>query len=100
MKHFHRCFLFWTFVPSAEGPERFVPRRAAMQIEYEDQNISEFISACTKRFCPWCGAPVMENRTGRKKKFCSDKCRWAFWKFETRHKDKKLELEAMVHENR
>lgn len=67
-----------------------------MQIQYEDPDVSEFIAACTKRFCPWCGEPVMENRMGRNKKFCSDKCRWAFWKFEKRHKDKKLELEATL----
>jgi predicted nucleic acid-binding Zn ribbon protein len=36
---------------------------------------------------------------GRKKKFCSDKCRWAFWKYETRHKAEKLEMEAKLNEN-
>ena len=67
-----------------------------MQIQYEDPDVSEFIAACTKRFCPWCGESVMENRMGRKKKFFSDKFSWAFWKFEKRHKDKKLELEATL----
>ena len=52
-----------------------------MQIEYDDPDISEFLAACTKQFCPWCGQPVVANHMGRKKKFCSDKCRWAFWKF-------------------
>ena len=71
-----------------------------MQIEYDDPDISEFLAACTKQFCPWCGQPVMANHMGRKKKFCSDKCRWAFWKFETRHKAEKLEMEARINENR
>ena len=71
-----------------------------MQIEYEDLDMSDFINGCAKRFCPWCGTPVIENHTGRKKKFCSDKCRFAYWRFEYRHKDKKLEMEAMLNENR
>ena len=71
-----------------------------MQIEYEDFDMSDFISGCAKRFCPWCGAPVIENHTGRKKKFCSDQCRFAYWRFEYRHKDKKLEMEARLNENR
>ena len=100
MEPFHRCLFSWTFVPSAKGPESFVPRRDSMQIEYDDPDVSEFLAACTKRFCPWCGAPIVPNRMGRKKKFCSDKCRWAFWKFETRHKAEKLEMEARLNENR
>ena len=79
-------------------PGEFRAKEVAM--EYEDPNMNEFIAGCTKQFCPWCGAPVVANRMGRKKKFCSDKCRWAFWKFETRHKDMKLELEARLNENR
>ena len=74
-------------------------KEASMQIEYDDPDLSEFLAACTKRFCPWCGEPVVANRIGRKKKFCSDKCRWAFWKFETRHKDMKLEMEARLNES-
>ena len=42
-----------------------------MQIEYDDPDISEFLAACTKQFCPWCGAPVVAKRMGWKKKFCS-----------------------------
>ena len=71
-----------------------------MQIEYDDPDISEFLAACTKQVCPWCGQPVVAYHMGRKKKFCSDKCRWAFWKFETRHKAEKLEMEARINENR
>ncbi len=69
-------------------------------MEFEDPDMSEFIAGCAKQFCPWCGSPVVMNRVGRRKKFCSDKCRWAFWKFETRHKDVKLEMEARLNENR
>ena len=50
-------------------------------------------------FCPWCGAPVIPNHMGRRKKFCSDRCRWAFWKFETRHRDLKTEMEVKLNEN-
>ena len=77
----------------------FVPGEAGMDIRYEDPDMGDFISLCAKRFCPWCGVPVEENRMGRKKKFCSDRCRWAFWKFETRHKDLKTEMEAGLNEN-
>ncbi len=70
-----------------------------MQTDYDDPDLGEFLAACSKRFCPWCGEPVAANRIGRKKKFCSDKCRWAFWKFETRHKDMKLEMEAKLNES-
>ena len=58
-------------------------------MEYEDPDMSEFIAGCAKQFCPWCGAPVIPNRMGRRKKFCSDRCRWAFWQFETRHREEK-----------
>ena len=70
-----------------------------MEIRYEDPNMDEFIAGCAKQFCPWCGAPVVPNHMGRKKKFCSDKCRWAFWKFEKRHKDLKIEMEVRLNEN-
>ena len=61
--------------------------------------MEEFIAGCAKQFCPWCGAPVVPNHMGRRKKFCSDKCRWAFWKFEKRHKDIKIEMEVRLNEN-
>ena len=82
------------------GQESFVPRRESMSIEYDDPDIGEFISSCAKQFCPWCGAPVMRNKNGRPKKFCSDKCRWSFWKFEMRHKAEKTEMEARLNEKR
>ena len=43
----------------------------------EDQDISSFLAACAKQFCPWCGTPVGRNVSGRPRKFCSDKCRYA-----------------------
>ena len=66
-----------------------------METEYEKQNLKEFTENCAKRFCPWCGNPMKPGR----RKFCTAKCRSAFWNFEYRHKDKKLELEAMLNEN-
>lgn len=59
-----------------------------MQIEFENQDMDDFLSSCAKRFCPRCGAAITENPTGRKKKFCSDKCRLTYWKYRYRHKDK------------
>ncbi len=69
-----------------------------MQPDFIDEDIGEFLESCAKQFCPWCGAPVTRNSNGRPKKFCSDKCRWAFWKFETRHKAEKLELEKKLND--
>lgn len=67
---------------------------------FEKPDLSEFALLCTKRFCPWCGQGIQENRIGRRRKFCCDKCRWAFWKFETRHKDIKTQIEKEIsHEN-
>ncbi len=66
---------------------------------FEDDDIRDFLDNCAKQFCPWCGRPVTRNHTGRPKKFCSDKCRWAFWKFETRHKAEKLEMEKILNDS-
>ncbi len=70
-----------------------------MKVKFEDPNMDEFIAGCTKRFCPWCGNPVEPNHMGRKKKFCSDRCRWAFWKYESRHKKEKTEMEEKLNES-
>jgi predicted nucleic acid-binding Zn ribbon protein len=51
-----------------------------MEQEYPEMDIEEFIEGCAKRFCPMCGVAIVQKRRGRKKKFCSDKCRWAFHK--------------------
>ena len=66
----------------------------------EDQDISSFLAACAKQFCPWCGTPVGRNANGRPRKFCSDKCRYDFWNYEKRHKAEKMEMEARLSENR
>ena len=39
----------------------------------------EFEDAVVKGFCPECGKAVYQNPRGRRKKFCSDACRFA-WK--------------------
>ena len=39
----------------------------------------EFEDAVVKGFCPECGKAVYQNLRGRRKKFCSDACRFA-WK--------------------
>jgi len=63
---------------------------------YEEFDISKFIENCAKRFCSWCGVAIIENDIGRKKKFCSDSCRYAFWnkrRWEEKKLRKKLERE-------
>ncbi|MGN8818980.1 hypothetical protein ACTNEN_11780 [Oribacterium sp. HCP28S3_H8] len=42
------------------------------------QDLSLFLESCAKRFCPECGKPIEENRRGRPRCFCSNRCRWAF----------------------
>ena len=59
--------------------------------DFETPDISEFIEACAKRFCPECGNPIIRNQTGRPKSFCSDRCRWAFDKRAKRRKVKENE---------
>jgi predicted nucleic acid-binding Zn ribbon protein len=66
-----------------------------MEREFDSQDLSEFIAACAKCFCPECGKPVMQNKTGRPRSFCSDRCRWAFNKRSQRRKAK----EEILHEN-
>lgn len=39
----------------------------------------EFLAAVAHAFCPECGEPVRQKPRGRKKKFCSEECRFA-WK--------------------
>ena len=49
-------------------------------MDYPEMNIEEFIEGCAKCFCPYCGEAIVQKQRGRKKKFCSDQCRWAFHK--------------------
>lgn len=39
----------------------------------------EFLDAVAVSFCPECGKEVVQNAKGRRKKFCSDECRF-IWK--------------------
>ena len=43
------------------------------------QEKQEFLNAVAERFCPNCGAVIIQAPRGRMKKFCSDKCRFQ-WK--------------------
>lgn len=56
------------------------------------EGIEEFLKACSKKFCPECGAPVVDTRAspGRRRTFCSEKCRWAFDKRKKRKELKKM----------
>ena len=56
----------------------------------EDQDLSSFLAACAKQFCPWCGTAVGRNANGR----------YDFWNYEKRHKAEKIEMEARLSENR
>ncbi|MBO5568104.1 MAG: hypothetical protein J6A79_04110 [Clostridia bacterium] len=43
------------------------------------QEKQEFLSAVATRFCPNCGAAIIQPPMGRMKRFCSDGCRFQ-WK--------------------
>ena len=43
------------------------------------QEEQEFLDAVAARFCPNCGAAIVQAPRGRRKKFCSDECRFQ-WK--------------------
>ena len=77
-----------------EGVGSFVSGGEGM----EEQDISSFLAACAKQFCPWCGAPVGRNENGRPRKFCSDKCRLEWWgKHRDLIKHKSKELKKCPH---
>lgn len=61
---------------------RFAPKkgRQMMDFVYEDPDMEDFLSGVAKRFCPSCGEPVIRNRVGRPKVYCSEKCSRDFWK--------------------
>lgn len=56
-----------------------------------DKEQQEFLDAVVTGFCPECGKAVVQNPRGRRKKFCSDACRFA-WK----HKHPKPENWKMI----
>ncbi len=41
--------------------------------------VREFMESLPSGFCPECGNPVYQNPKGRRKRFCSEACRFA-WK--------------------
>ena len=69
-------------IPTADRPKgewtiRFPKLDNGMGGTYRERRW--YCSACSNwqtygetPFCPWCGAPVVRNRTGRRKKFCSE----------------------------
>ena len=63
-------------------------------MDFETPDITEFINACAKQFCPWCGEPVERNAMGRPRAFCSDHCRYAFHN----HKRHQREKERREHD--
>ena len=60
-------------------------------MEFEDQNMVEFIAACEQQYCLWCGRPVIYAGTGRHGVFCPKRCRWAFDKHRQRERMKERE---------
>lgn len=49
-------------------------------MDFEEQDMDDFVVGIAKRFCPECGTAIVPNRTGKPKKFCSDVCRWKWWR--------------------
>ena len=49
-------------------------------MEYGEMKMDAFIEDCAKRFCPYCGNGIIQKQRGRKKMFCSNKCRYAYHK--------------------
>ena len=63
---------------------RFYPERRNRSVNgtiavLSAEDEKEFEDAVVKGFCPECGKAVYQNPRGRRKKFCSDACRFA-WK--------------------
>ena len=63
---------------------RFYPERRNRSVSgtiavLSAEEEKEFEDAVVKGFCPECGKAVYQNPRGRRKKFCSDACRFA-WK--------------------
>lgn len=44
-----------------------------------DSAVEMLLPDVSKRFCPQCGGAVSQNGTGRRKKFCSERCRNLWW---------------------
>ena len=44
-----------------------------------EQNEQKFLDGVVHQFCPQCGRAIVQNRTGRHRKFCSDACRRQWW---------------------
>ena len=42
---------------------------------YTEEELQEFLSSVAFRFCPNCGEPIVQPPRGRKKIFCSERCR-------------------------
>jgi endogenous inhibitor of DNA gyrase (YacG/DUF329 family) len=61
-----------------------------MAEDFETPDLSEFLAACSKEFCPWCGKPMERNLWGRPRIFCSNRCRWVYnsWKHRKREREK------------
>lgn len=64
-----------------------------MNSDFGTSDLTEFVAACSKEFCPWCGKPMGRNPMGRPRIFCSDRCRWAFnsWKRRKRERERNEE---------
>ena len=63
-------------------------------MEYNEMDIEDFIEDCAKQFCPYCGNGIVQKPKGRRKIFCSDKCRYAFHK----RKKRKVPFEVTLME--
>lgn len=57
-----------------------------MERGFDSQDLSEFIAACAKCFCPECGETRDAKQDRPAEELCSDRCRWAFNKRSQRRK--------------
>lgn len=47
--------------------------------DLRDFDTDVFLQNVAKRFCPQCGTVVLQNKTGRPRKFCSQECTRQWW---------------------
>jgi predicted nucleic acid-binding Zn ribbon protein len=57
----------------------WLDERKTADPEWMEAVRKEFIDTVPSGLCPQCGSPVYQNPRGRHKRFCSEKCRFA-WK--------------------
>lgn len=78
VQHEDDALLFKRFAPVLPAGRRGRSVNGTIAVLSAEEE-KEFEDAVVKSFCPECGKAVYQNPRGRRKKFCSDACRFA-WK--------------------